>query len=188
MRWGVIVNISKRVVVLGVVGLMIVSIAVLVIVKYYNGKDDISKYTTIVTANITEGGNTWEVHKSYTDQIVILMLNGNIQAKKSFKVKELESKAMKLPDITKLKGKNIIAKDTYSKLTWDASLEDAAEQVKWFEGMGYKVEFKAETQEFIELYMKNEKDEYKRILIMQGQLSVADVKEHEFKTINDYII
>ena len=180
-------ELNRKVVISGVAAIILVVIVTL-IVRHNTKETDITSYNPVIASTVHEGSNNWEVYKSYSEQSLIITLNGKIQTVEPFKVAKAEGDITKLPDETNLQGKNITTENEYSKSTWNASLDDAAEQVKWFENAGYTIVVKAETQRFIEVYMKNEKGEYKRILIMPGQLSVADLKEYTFGTINDYVI
>lgn len=170
---------------------IIISIAVIILavmlVIVVGKKEKIDTHNTILTATVVEGKNTWEVHKCLEEQLVTVVLNGKVQSKKEFLVTNVETPIMKLGSTKSVVGTNVDSLKDYSKSTWVVSLEDAVKQVKWYETLGYTVVMKAETQKFIEVYMKNDKSEYKRILITDGKLSVADVKEYIFKSIDSYI-
>ena len=142
----------------------------------------------VLTTRVIEGDNKWEVFKSYNKQAVIVKLNNNVVNESRFKVEKEEHKMMQLPDMEDMIGEDITNKDEYSKLVWDAGINESALQLKYYLEEGYKEVIRAETQDFIEVYLKNDKSQYKRMLIVQGQFSVANTKEHSFDKIDDYII
>lgn len=168
-----------------------VLVLVLVLILIFRGgnTDKIDNYSTIITAKVKEGSNNWEIHKSIEDKLVIIVRNGEIEDKKRFDIEEseLEQNTMNLPELEAVKGADIISREKeYSRLVWNASQGESVSQVKFFMDMGYEEVMRAQTQKFIELIMRKE-NSIKRIIIVQGQLSVADIEEYEFGGIYDYI-
>lgn len=180
-------EIQKKTLIIIVIAVVSVILLIGGLVIYNLKKDSISNYKTIITATVDEGKNKWEVYKCYDSQCVFIVKNGKIQSKKAFNVAESENKAMILPDFEDLVANDVTKGKEYSKSTWEASLGESAQQLKWLDTMGYKIILKAQTQKFIEVYMKNNSNEYKRLIITNGQISVVDVDEYEFKSIDEYV-
>lgn len=150
--------------------------------------EGIENYKTVIVANVEYNNDKWEIHKSYDKQMLYIVKNGVIEKRNKCKVKKKESEAISLPDISKKTSKNITDDKEYSKNTWRANMEDVARQIKWYEDLGYKIVLKARTNEFVEVYMKNDRGDYKRILAIQGHMTIVDVKKYKFKGIEEYVI
>ena len=164
-------------------------IAILIMCTGCKDKSDtINNYKASLTSVINSGVDTWEVYKCYDDQTAIVLLNGKIQTKKSIKVMQLEQDVMQLPDVADNSSCDITQKNKVAEFTWDASLSDSAEYIKYLEEAGYTSVFNASTQTFIEIYMQKG-DSIKRLIVTDSFVCVYDVANFEFKPkdIDNYI-
>lgn len=175
----------KRILIVSII-IIIAGVSTVLVVQKYS-KDKLSDYNTNLSTVVEYNGTRWEVYKSYESKCLIVLKDGEMQYKKAFEVSENETQVMKLPVLDNVKSKDITGGEVYCKSTWRASLEESAQQIKKFSDDGYSIVFKSETQYYIELYIKNDKSNYKRLIITPDKISIVDVAEFKFESIEDYI-
>ena len=74
-----------------------------------------------------------------------------------------------------------------SDLTWDVSLQQSAGYVLLLKGEGYEIIREARTGEYIDMYMKNEVGNRKRLIIFKNSMICGDLTEFsELPDINTY--
>lgn len=148
---------------------------------------NISSYEATQIASITIGNEHKSVYKEYTEQLVLTVdYKGKIQSKSKSLVSETESSMLELPDLDKLDGYDIMSNKAYFNSTWQATLDESAQQVKWFIRRGYDILMQANTQRYIEMYLGKEED-IKRVIITKDTLSVTDVASAYSGTADEYI-
>lgn len=142
-----------------------------------NNSNNISNYDAILVSKVTIGDSEQRVYKVFSGQSIMLVdSKGKIKKKEKTTVLEEEASALELPDLSELDGNDITVNKTYFNTTWESTIEKSAQQVRWFIRRGYEVVLQANTQKYIEMYLKRD-DTIKRILITPNTISIVDAKQ-----------
>ena len=138
------------------------------------------------SAIVRHNKDVWKIHRDIDKQEVTLVLNGKVEGTKSYDLEMVEYEPIMLPDTDELDAKDLTGNEEVSKLLWEATLTESAQQVKFYEVAGYKEVLRAETPKFIEIYMENGDELYKRIIVTNGLISIGDVETYNVD-IEDYV-
>lgn len=163
--------------------------AIYFLVGCSGGKTSLDKYDYFTGATVKNGEDTYEINKCLDEDLVIITKNNKI-------IKEIKtSQYSKNKEIMEFTGENerlnINEKRKTLELTWEADIVDAEKYINYLKSKGYTIEFQANTEEFIELYLKNpdndNKEAYKRIIIDGKTITEVFIKQILFSDIENYI-
>lgn len=152
--------------------------------------DILEDYNYMTSAYVKYGDDNYEINKCIDEDTVIIVKNEKVD--KVLKQANFASptKVIELPPSDD--ELNLNERQKVAKMTWETTLEECSQYVNYLTKLGYEIEFQANTEAFIEIYMKNSGEQsdsnYKRIVITEDNLVEADVDSIFFKNINNYII
>lgn len=166
--------------------LFIVSLLLIVSLSGCGNKyKNIDLTNCIITSTITYEDSTWEVYKDTGGDDLYVFKNGELDTEDKYDNKQLKA-MISLPlveEARELDKTNKLTKNTYK-----SGIVASLEYVNSLKESGYLVEFEAKTPEFYELYLKSDKmDKYKRLIITREYLIEYNTDSINFK-IDDYII
>lgn len=154
------------------------------------GKNKLKDYNYMTSAYINYGEDKYEINKCIDEDTVIIVKNNEIDKviNKAEFVKPTE--ILELPESDE--KFNLNEKQKVMNMTWETTLDECRQYINYLEERGYAIEFQANTEAFIEIYMKNTKEQsgatYKRLVITSENLIEADVDNILFKNADNYII
>ena len=139
-----------------------------------DNKDTIDNYNVKLIGRVYYDGDEIEIYKSFEEQCIFIVNDGNIERRLNFDVDNSEVNILELPNLDDVEEVDITYKSQIFKYTWEASFKDAIKQIKYYLNNGYEIVLKAETRDFLELYLKHN-DIIRRVLVFNGYISIADV-------------
>lgn len=150
-----------------------------------NKNKDIDLTNTIVTSSIQYGEDNWEVHKSTVDNKIYILKNGELEDEKTDKENELKA-MITIPVVES--SKDLDKSDEITHYTYKSGIVSSLEYLNYLAENGYTEKLRAKTPDFLEVYLKSDKmDKYKRIIITKDYIVEYNTDNLEFK-IDNYII
>ena len=169
---------------------VLIILSVVIVTTGCGSKAKLKGYNYMTTGRVEYEDSYYEINKCVDEDTVIIVKDDKVYKiiKDAKFVKPTE--ALEIPQSDK--KYNIKEKKKILNMAWECTLEESGQYINYLKERGYEIEFQANTEAFIEVYMRNintkSGDEYKRIIITPDTLMEADVKKILFKSIDNYII
>ena len=151
-------------------------------------RGELSKYQYITAGKVEYNGETTEINKCIDENTVLISRKGKIVEKVTNKEYKITNNGyLELAETDE--STDITQNEQVINQVYSSTILNSTKYVNYLKESGYSIEFKANTEEFIEIYMKKDTENtYKRLIITEDNIAVATLKTILYSDIKDYII